>query len=145
VVENLGILSQWVMAAEPQHPLIYISILILLERLLEVTNIREQYVPFVTGPGTLKLSMMKFLKVDDDKVKAGKYIGVGNKTVTVVGRKGHAKEYIIRGSVSGVQKRKGYEAMGMSHFSSKHNHAPSDSCYEFLHRVAKEQLRIQNL
>jgi hypothetical protein len=138
VVENLGILSQWFMAAEPRHPLIYISVLILLERLLEVQNIQKQFVPFVTGPGTLKLSMMRFRKVEEEKVKAGKYTGVGNKTVTVVGRKGHAKEYIIRGSVSGIHKKGGYVAMGMLHFSSKDKSAPRDSCYEYLHSVAKD-------
>ena len=147
VVEELGIVSQWFMAAEPRHPLIYLSVLILLERLLEVMNIREQYVPLVTGPGTLKVSLMKFLKRDEEQqVTAGTHVGMGNKTVTVVGRMGHAKDYVIRGSISRVHKREGYAAMGMAHFSSKKqsNHAPSDSCYEFLHRVAKEQLWLQS-
>jgi len=135
VVERLGILSQCFMAAEPRHPFIYISILVLLERLLEVPNIQKQYVPSVTGPGALKVSTMSFLKIKEEKIKEGKYVGVGNKTLTVVGKKGHANDYILRESASGIQKKGGYFAMGMVHFASKDKTAPTESCYEFLHKI----------
>jgi hypothetical protein len=145
VVENMGIMSQYFMAAEPRHPLMYISILVLLERLLEVPNIRKQYVPVVTGPGTLKWSMMQFRNTKDEQVKAGKYTGIANKTVTVAGRKGHGKEYVIRTAVSGIHKMGGYFAMGMKHFSSNDDQKPTDSCYEYLHKIAKEDFTKYSL
>lgn len=132
------------MAAEPRHPLIYMSILVTLEQLLGVANIQSQYVPKVTGPNVLKIGMMKFRKVSDKpEVKAGVYRDAGDKTVTVAGRKGRGKEYIVRESVHGIHKKGGYFAMGMKHFSEGSKTATTQSCYEYLHEVAKRKSRGQ--
>lgn len=151
VVERVGVLSQYFMAASPKHPLIHVALTSLFQRLLEVENIRKQYVPFVTGPGAMKVAMMNFMK-DGKKlfkkgVKRGKYIGVAGRSVTVVGSKGKATEYVRRESVSGIDKRGGYVAMGMQHFSGKkgRDQAPTSSCYEHLYKETKKLVNEQRL
>lgn len=139
VVEALGILSQYFMAASPRHPFIHIALMQLFERLLQVDNIRKQYVPFVTGPGTIKSAMMIFRndKVNE-KVTKGKYVGWDGRSVTVEGVRGQAHVYVIRESVNGIHKKGGYVAMGMNHFSSTQKSAPTDSCYEHLYKETKK-------
>jgi hypothetical protein len=138
------------MSASPKHPLIYATLTHLLQRLLAVENIRKQYVPYVTGPGAIKSGMMIFMKDDDknhtfDKVKKGKYVGVVGRSVTVEGTRGHSQEFVKRESVTGIHKKGGYAAMGMSHFSKSDIHAPSSSCYEHLYKETKKLLNQQRL
>jgi hypothetical protein len=61
VVERIGIPSQYFMASAPQHPLMHLLVTVTLRRLLEVPNVGEQYVPFVTGPGALKEAWQHFI------------------------------------------------------------------------------------
>ena len=138
VVESLGIMSQYFMAASPRHPFIHIALIQLFERLLQVDNIQKQYVPSVTGPGTIKSAMMIFRndKVNE-KVKRGKYFGWDGRSITVEGARGHSHTYVRRESVSGIHKRGGYTAMGMKHFSDSRISAPTDSCYEHLYKQTK--------
>jgi hypothetical protein len=130
VVEKLGIMSQYFMAASPRHPFIHIALIHLFERLLQVDNIQKQYVPFVTGPGTIKSAMMIFRndKVNE-KVERGKYYGWDGRSVTVEGARGY--------SVNGIHKKGGYVAMGMKHFSDNRISATNDSCYEHLYKQTK--------
>jgi hypothetical protein len=148
VVERIGIMSQYFMAASPKHPLIHVTLTTLLQRLLEVENIGKQYVPFVTGPGAIKSGMIFFMKDKENfaKVKKGVYVGLEGRSVTVEGTRAHSDEYVRRESVSGIHKKGGYAAMGMSHFSNmKDSHAPSSSCYEHLYEETKKLLNQQRL
>jgi Glycosyltransferase sugar-binding region containing DXD motif len=61
VVERIGIPSQYFMASTPQHPLMFLLVTVTLRRLLEVHNVGEQYVPYVTGPGALKEAWQHFM------------------------------------------------------------------------------------
>ncbi|KAG7369607.1 glycosyltransferase sugar-binding protein containing DXD motif [Nitzschia inconspicua] len=61
VVERVGIPSQYFMASAPKHPLMHLLVTVTLRRLLEVQNVGEQYVPFVTGPGALKEAWKHFI------------------------------------------------------------------------------------
>jgi mannosyltransferase OCH1-like enzyme len=56
VVEGLGIPSQFFFAASPRHPLTYLLMQSMLHRLYDVTDVANQYVPVVTGPGALKMA-----------------------------------------------------------------------------------------
>ena len=136
-------MSQYFMAASPRHPFMHTALLQLFERLLQVDNIRKQYVPFVTGPGTIKSAMMIFRndKVNEN-VERGKYFGWENRSVTVEGARGQSNDYVIRESVNGIHKKGGYTAMGMNHFSNGQNSAPTDSCYEHLYKETKKLANI---
>ena len=145
VVEQLGIMSQYFMAASPRHPFIHIALIQLFERLLQVDNIQKQYVPFVTGPGTIKSAMMIFRndKVKE-KVQRGKYYGWDGRSITVEGARGQSNDYVIRESVNGIHKKGGYTAMGMKHFSDSRIAAPTDSCYEHLYQQTKKMVKTTN-
>lgn len=147
VVERIGVLSQYFMATSPKHPIIFVALTTLMERLLEVENIQKQYVPYVTGPGTMKSAMILFMKdaTNFEKVKKGKYIGLAGRSVTVEGTRGKSNRYVKRESVSGIHKKGGYAAMGMTHFSTKVHDAPTSSCHEHLFQQTKKLLDTQRL
>lgn len=147
VVEQIGILSQYFMAASPRHPLIFVALTHLFHRLLEVENIRKQYVPFTTGPGVMKTAMALFMKDKENfnRVTKGKYTGLAGRSVTIEGSKGKSFPWVKRESVSGIHKRGGYAAMGMKHFGKKDAEAPSDSCYEYLYKHVRKELNQQRL
>ena len=144
VVEEAGYLSQYFMAAAPGHPLLYLIIQATLSRLLQLNDVEHQYVPYITGPGAVKQAFLHFMHwqgpnggkegdpkvVHSGKVTAGAYTGLGNATVTVVGRRSQADEYVARNVI--YKKRVIYsKLMNMTHFSrvSRSNNV-TDSCLE---------------
>ena len=143
VIEAEGFLSQYFMAAAPKHPLIYLTIVQILERLLAVENIKEQYVPFVTGPGALKAAFVDFMGRGntDGKPPAGVYqgsqsVGNGLHTVTVKGdRRTASRRYVVRQGIDHHTKVAAYKAVGMSHFNEvkKDNTVVNSSCKAHLY------------
>jgi hypothetical protein len=138
VVEQIGVLSQYFMAASPKHPLMYLSVHQVFTRLLETNIIGTQYVPFVTGPGALKNAYIRFMGQNTDgTVREGRYVSPGNnRSVTVVGSKRHSNQYVRRGSVKQIHKKRGYTLMGMKHFSRSEDPSLNISCYLHLYNVA---------
>ena len=147
VVERIGVLSQYFMAASPRHPLIFVALAHLFQRLLEVENIRDQYVPFTTGPGVMKSAMILFMKDKENfqLVQKGKFQGLAGRSVTIEGIKGKAFHWVKRESISGIHKKGGYAAMEMQHFGNKDLQAPADSCYEHLYKQVHKVLNQQRL
>lgn len=132
VVERIGVLSQYFMAASPGHPLMYLAVLQVFHRLLDVDTVGGQYVPFVTGPGALKNAFIRFMQgggkgdssnnnmeeqPNNGYVTAGRYVGHANRSVTVVGTKQTGDRFVHRESISNRDKKNGYDLMGMRHFS----------------------------
>ena len=88
------------------------------------------------------------------KVRAGRYTGLSNWTVTVVGstRTG-SHEYVERNVI--YQKRRVYQEMGMVHFSRIHSsqkhengngqdtNDPNESCMQRLYRLEQQQQQQQ--
>jgi mannosyltransferase OCH1-like enzyme len=142
VVETEGFLSQYFMASSPKHPLIYMTIMHILQRLLGVSNIKEQYVPYVTGPGALKTAFIDFMGgKSDGKPPAGIYRGavVGNHTVTVKGGRQTSHHYVRRTGINPHVKMIAYEAVGMKHFNQvkKDQKAVNSSCITHLYNTMK--------
>lgn len=133
VVERIGVMSQYFMASTPKHPFLHIAITNTFQRLLEVDDLSKLYVPFVTGPGAIKSAMMNFMKDESlEKIQAKKYIGADGWSVTVGGKRGSSQQWIERESVSGIHKKGGYAAMGMTHFGSETGGPRGVSCFEHL-------------
>lgn len=151
VVEEAGYLSQYFMATTPRHPLMYLLIQMTLHRLYNLRDVDHQYVPFVTGPGALKEAFLHYQHKQGPNngaipngtattsaiARAGIYNGLGNSTVTVVGRRSASDEYIARNVV--YKKRRIYQSlMNMTHFSRVHSSKEAkaklntDSCLERL-------------
>lgn len=146
VIEKLGVLSQYFIAASPKHPLMYLAVHLSLNRLLDLDHVGKQNIPVVTGPGALKVAFKYFMRTQEilnpeaerewkannpnatrhGRVTSGKYYGVGNRSVSVVGTKGTASRWVVRGSVYG--KGGGYKKMGMKHFSAIAKKKFNESC-----------------
>ena len=122
------------MAASPHHPVMYFMVTTAIERLLDVGKIPFQYVPFVTGRGTL-LGVKKAF--GDRQPKKGHHVGVYNRTMTVVGSRDLARSgmYLIRESMGQVQERKDdYGLMNMTHYDNRKKLAQkSHSCFSEIH------------
>jgi hypothetical protein len=137
VVERIGVLSQYFMAASPRHPLLYLSVLQVFHRLLEVDSVGGQYVPYVTGPGALKNAFIRFMGGSaDGYVEAGRYVGHENRSVTVVGARRTGDDFVRRNPMRPKVKGNGYALMGMKHFSSAQEEARNLSCFLTLYNEA---------
>jgi len=120
LIERQGLLTQWFLAASPRHPIIYLSVLKLFDRLMTIPEtIGKMYAPFVTGPGALKAGFIAFMggNATGHVSEGGQYFGKKNRSITVYGKSGKASVYVRRESVTGKKKSGGYKEMGMQHFS----------------------------
>jgi hypothetical protein len=123
--------------------------------LYDLPDFRNQYVPFVTGPGALKTAFQHFMKAQPphvppgtvrlpeqrsslNKVKAGIYTGLGNCTVTVAGTKNRPDSIIRRNAV--YNKQKLFRDMGMTHFSKVQRRATNESCWRQLYETEETAL-----
>ena len=138
-VESYGFLSQYFFAAEPRHPLMYLLVMHIWDRLFRVDNVENHYAPIVTGPHALKDAMKHFMGTHQmnstihspclsfEKVCPGHYVGLHNRTVTVASSKWAVRRSVIRG------KQQEYEAMNMSHFSTIKRSNSTESCFNRLY------------
>ena len=96
----------------------YLMLMNSLAKLIVVQEIRSQHVPNVTGTGVTKTAMMLFMKDNENfqTVSAGTYIGVGGRSITVVGSRHESDKFILHESVK--DKMEDYVAMNMNPFVS---------------------------
>jgi mannosyltransferase OCH1-like enzyme len=147
VVEQGGWLSQYFMAATPHHPLMYLLVHKIIQRVYALNDVDGQYVPRSTGPGALKYSFIAFMGDqgpnifegfgDCNKgrnyrygtVTEGLYTGWDNSTVTVVGNRKNSSEYVIRENIE--RKVVSYHHMNMTHFREKKKRTQTEieSCF----------------
>ncbi|EEC45219.1 predicted protein [Phaeodactylum tricornutum CCAP 1055/1] len=162
VVESGGFLSQYFAAAAPRHPLVYLWIQSCLHRLLDLHDVTNQYVPFVTGPGALQAAMQHFMGTQGPKlpsrpsndahqasttttaqdrydsfrwVRAGTYQGVigTNATVRIEGSRQTSDVWWIRRNVI-PRKKRVYQQMNMTHFGSIPRWVSNESCWQRIYR-----------
>lgn len=113
--EMWGFPSQYFFAVSPRHPIMYYTVHHCLGRLLfEVKNVREQSVPFITGPGAVKAGMIQF--INDGYPIKGVYNGTHNRSVTIVS---HKDSYLKRSFVGGRAKTDGFSTMNMSMYDEE--------------------------
>ena len=138
VVESIGIMSQYFMSGMAYHPYFHLCVTICLERLFVLVNhVGKQNIPITTGPGVVKVAMVKFMANEDStkkygRITAGTYTGLANRSITVVGSRGGSKNWIKRESMK-HEKIQGYAAMGMKHFSHIKVPGMNISCHEHLY------------
>jgi len=137
VVEQGHMLSQYFAAVSPRHPLAFLAVQAALFGLYRVDDVGNQYVPMTTGPNALKLAFKHFMGDQQgtqfDRVKAGHYIGLGNRSTTVVGLGGKASnDWIDRFSLPLMEKKEHYRVMGMKHFDDARK-ISNDSCWQRLY------------
>ena len=84
--------SQWFMAAEPRHPMMYMAMNIILHNLMQLANIAQPKVVFVTGPHAFRNGYVQFLMTPnniENKVEIfaeGLQLGYYGKTIRKVSK-----------------------------------------------------------
>ena len=58
--ERDGFPSQYFFAASHHHPVMFLAVLDTMHRVMDVSSVQKQYVPFVTGPGAIKAAFVSF-------------------------------------------------------------------------------------
>ena len=115
-IEGLGVVSQFLFAAAPQHPVLYTTLEWALHAIWNLDSIRSDQAPFTTGPRATKNGVIQFLHHDTDGyLAAGIYYGLHNRSITIVGDKRRPREFVNRNGIS--NKTAEYATMGMVHFS----------------------------
>lgn len=154
-VERGRWLSQYFFAAAPKHPLMYLLVLSVWERLFTLQDIGLQYAPYHTGPGALKQAMKHFMRTHQmivdrkkpwlafEKVTEGHYVGLNNRTVTVA----PMSSAVFRSALG--KKGKHYGAMGMSRYDQNKRLPSNTSCFDHLYLytwkpIEQEQGRESN-
>lgn len=92
-----------------------------INRLMDVTSIGTQNVPFVTGPAAVKCGVLS--TINNAYPKMGFYAGLNNRTITVVGdrrRKPVERHYVLRSNIP--DKKNIIKSMGMLHYSKEENY-----------------------
>ena len=140
VLEQGRLLSQFFFAARPRHPLMFLVVQSTFVRLLMLNDVDRQYVPYVTGPGAVKMAFINYMGTQGknephnanhysqyhNPETEGIYRGLGNTTVTVRGDPKDPNYYIQRNGIK--DKFSGYGQMNMSHFSTMEQTNSTDSC-----------------
>lgn len=156
VVEREGFLSQYFFAARPRHPLMFLLIQCILHRLMDLNDVENQYVPFVTGPGALKTAFAHFMQVQVQnlprrrqqqvdvyatfqKVRAGLYHNFGTSVRVVGTRKTSEADWIHRNVLFG--KKRLYLAMNMTHFGAIPRRISNESCWQRVMSVEMKNLQ----
>jgi hypothetical protein len=114
----------------------YNMVKVTIHRLLDVSSIKNQYVPFVTGPGATKSGVIWTIGGSGYPTK-GEYAGVHGRNVTIVGspQECRQRKYVWRDSVS-----KGSELkhMNMTHYGNAKNEGGKlHSCFAELYSLYK--------
>ena len=135
VMEGLGIMSQFFMASSPSHPLMKASLESGMESLRRTVNVMRNNPAKTTGPAALKNGFIAFMNgTSDGYIEEGRYVGLDNQSVTVVGRKSNSRQYVDREGLDAGSKSEYYKAMGMEHFHDTNRHPSKGriSCMEHL-------------
>lgn len=120
-LEALGVVAQFFFAASPNHPIMYTSLHWGLRAIWSLDSISNNKAPYTTGPRATKNGFIDFMAVvgvqTNGYIPSGIYVGMDNRSVTVVGNKTRPHEFVNRG---GVRNKLGeYAQMGMMHFSKQ--------------------------
>ena len=142
VVEQFHVLSQYVMAVSPKHPLMYYAIHHALNKVMAQSDTGRINAALVTGPHALHRAYQDFRKdaganVDPQgpgfkPVWAGRFQGTHQRSITVVGRGEFEGEYIQREMMSLPLKKKQYAKMNMTSFREDKLQSSGQSCLSAL-------------
>jgi hypothetical protein len=158
--------SQWLIGMEPNHPIMYHTMLILLELLLKLKNVSKVKLVFLTGPDVLKQGYNAVITTEDGGAEPYKQIfktGIHrlrkpypNKRVHKLGYKGHVYQnanhkvpYSINNNNTTTtttmitKKERIKKDMNTTHWktnlASNKKHVPSGRCIDYLYMNAQKQ------
>ena len=102
--------------------MIFFSVLHLMAKVMDEKDLGNFGVVFTTGPGAVNAGFMSFMRNEDYfyNTPAGRYIGVDNRSVTIVGMKSNENMYITRviePLSDNAKKHKVYQKTNMTHLT----------------------------
>lgn len=143
IIERGRFLAQYWFSASPRHPLMFHAAYNALQNLMQLPDIGQQYVPFVTGPRALVDGWESFLGRRGQRYpKAGHYVGGGldNRTATVKGSRIETSLWVQRVAVSGNKKNTGYESMGIVNYRDTQLQSNNISCFSLMLQTAHNNM-----
>ena len=146
VKERSGILSQYFMATTPRHPLIYLLVHHMMNKLLALNDVGSQTVSVVTGPGALRHAFCGFVGGQGANHKpytwpkdwcwnpeSKLWRGLDNYTVRLAGSEDDPDDLVARDIIP--DKNEIYKRMNMTYFRDLPKHGPiAESCFQRLYR-----------
>ena len=57
--EREGFPSQYFFASSPHHPIMFLAVYQTMHRVMDLKSVKQQYIPFVTGPGAIKSAFVR--------------------------------------------------------------------------------------
>ena len=121
---------------------------------MEVKDLGAFPVVFITGPGAVNEGFMSFMRSDayDFNTPAGRYIGVGNRSVTIVGNKTNQDMYITRviaPVMNDTEKHRLYQETNMTHLTRIEGtpYKPKkvdESCMSRLYSLASQNYELMS-
>ena len=119
-IESGGIPSQWFFAVAPRHPMMYHSIMSVIQSLSNIADVGHLPVVGVTGPGALANGIGKFChhhcpKGAERPLEAGLFEGPYGFSVRAVGNRTNQHEWVRRAVIKEHTKADLMEKMGMEH------------------------------
>jgi len=118
----------------------YLSIVISLKQIWDIDSSDSVDLPRVTGPRALFSAFRYFTR--NAGLSEGIFDGVANRTVTVVGGKGNANEWIVRETVSRNVTRMHQEKVRMEDYPRIGSKVANESCAAHLWNVRMEMDRF---
>jgi mannosyltransferase OCH1-like enzyme len=140
IIERSAILSQFFFASRPRHPLMYLLVQHMTNRLLALNDVSMQTVALVTGPGALREAFCNFLGGQGPNfprhvptaqcwyLHSGVYTGLMNTTVRAVGHEDNPDEYVARDVI--LDKHLIYLRMNMTYFREIPKVQSKQSCVQ---------------
>ena len=148
-VERIGIVGQYWLASSPGHPYLRRTMDDALSHLRASRNVMNNQPHRWTGPGATKRGLCFFMEAagikHDGHVSAGRYVGEGGRSITVIGSAERDKQYVNRGGLGGRKSRL-YGASNMTHFleARKYPMRGAVSCEEHLRKTEGRPGRVAN-
>jgi len=145
--------SQWFMAMEPKHPLMYLCMKYIINNLLNMDSISGPRTVYVTGPGAVRSAYDTFFHMshdEDDVYGGGIHTGLFGKTVQKISQEEtilhiiyqNTKEMVaFNATVSMTRGDRIFKDTGVLHWDTvkykawKNKIIPDMSCKEFLDKI----------
>ena len=148
--------SQYFFAVSPKHPMMFLAIHDVMNNMHTAADTGKFYVPAVTGPGSIKRSMLQFMGHNSSWTNEmintyayptkGVYVGKvhGNRSVTIEGSSSSSHHWVNRGGVRGQEKSDGWRLMNVTNYQEVNKEPTGRSCIQhLLDRYNSEQAKQQ--
>jgi mannosyltransferase OCH1-like enzyme len=154
IIERSGTLAQYWLSASPKHPHMFNAVLMALKNLMNLEDVGSQFVPRTTGPLVIVNSFKAFLGQGGRNPSLGRggrhpspghYIGLGNRTVTVIGSVRETNSWVLRDAIPKSSINHGYASMGIVNYRNLQRKPNFVSCFARMLETANTNKRKREI